>query len=453
MSAHPEYSLTRTASSSGPSSRTRVTTTARGERGARIGVWVVSAGRALGSQVRGLADRAGGAVTAAGWLVLATATFGLGIGAAFGWIEWIVAGVASLVMLALCIPFLFGARAYDVVVRLAHERVVVGGELTGEIVIRNRGRSTALPGRLDLPVGDGLIELGVPLMRAGHFVAQPLTIPAVRRGIVLVGPPTAVRTDPVGLLRRERAWDDVRRVYIHPRTVAVPSTSAGLVRDLEGQPTRRLVDADMSFHAIREYAPGDARRQIHWKSTAKTGQLMVRQFEESRRSRMAVVLGLAEKEFVDGDEFELAVGAAASLGVQAVRDGRDLDVVTGAEIPRVVRGRLRAIRDISAASPRALLDGFCTVEALEQTMPLEGICRLTAETKNDLSIAFIVCGSRVTTPTLRRAALAFPIDTAVIAVVCDERAHPRMQAIAGFTVLTIGVLDDLASLMLRGVST
>jgi len=453
MSAPVESPLTRTSGASGSATRTRVTTTARGERGARAGLRAVSFARAVAEAARGLTERAGGTVMPAGWLVILAATLGLGLGLAFGWVEWLVAGFASLAMLALCVPFLFGARAYDVVVRLAHERVVAGGEVSGEIVIRNRGRSTALPGRLDLPVGDGLIELGVPLMRAGHSVAQPLLIPAVRRGIIAVGPPTAIRTDPVGLLRRERAWDDVRRVFVHPRTVAVPSTSAGLVRDLEGQPTRRLVDADMSFHAIREYAPGDARRQIHWKSTAKTGQLMVRQFEESRRSRMAVVLGLAEDEYADADEFELAVSAAASLGVQAVRDGRDLDVVTGAEIPRVVRARLRAIRDISAASPRALLDGFCAVESLENTMPLAGVCRLTAETKNDLSIALIVCGSRVAPPTLRRAALAFPADTAVIAVVCDERAHPRMQGVGGFTVLTVGVLDDLASLMLRGAGS
>ena len=69
----------------------------------------------------------------------------------------------------------------------------------------------------------------------------------------------------------------------------------------------------MSFHAIREYTPGDSRRQIHWKSTAKTGQLMVRQFEESRRSRMAVVLSLALADYADEDEFELGVSAAASL--------------------------------------------------------------------------------------------------------------------------------------------
>ena len=449
MSAPIPPPLTRTPGS-GSSARPRVSTTARGDRGARTGLRAATTAGVWGENARRLFRRAAAAVMPAGWLVLAAASLGLGSGVAFGWVEWLVAGFASLVMLALCVPFLFGARAYDVVVRLAHERVVAGGEVSGEIVIRNRGRSSALPGRLDLPVGDGLIELGVPLLRAGHVVAQPLTIPAARRGIIEVGPPTAVRVDPIGLLRREHAWDDIRLVFVHPRTIPVPSTSAGLVRDLEGQPTRRLVDADMSFHAIREYAPGDARRQIHWKSTAKTGQLMVRQFEESRRSRMAVVLGLAETEFADADEFELAVSAAASLGVQAVRDGRDLDVVTGAEIPRVVRGRLRAIRDISAASPRSLLDGFCRIDSLEHTMSLSAVCALTAETKNDLSIAVIVCGSRVPPPTLRRAALAFSADTAVIAVVCDERAHPRMQGMGAFTVLTVGVLEDLASLMLRG---
>jgi hypothetical protein len=41
----------------------------------------------------------------------------------------------------------------------------------------------------------------------------------------------------------------------------------------------------------------------------------------------------------------------------------------------------------------------------------------------------------------------------VITVVCDERAHPRMQSVGGVTVLTIGVLDDLASLMLRGAGS
>nr|BFF09101.1 hypothetical protein GCM10025699_04040 [Microbacterium flavescens] len=284
-------------------------------------------------------------------LVVLAATVGLGLGYVFGWVEWMVAGAAALVLVVASIPFLFGARSYDVGLSLTHERVVAGDGVTGEIVVRNDGHRIALPGRLDIPVGAGLVEFGVPFLRPGHSVSQPLEIPGLRRGIVTVGPVTTVRSDPIGLLRREHAFEDVHDVYVHPRTTSIPSTSAGLIRDLEGSPTRRLVDSDMSFHAIREYTSGDSRRQIHWKSTAKTGRLMVRQYEESRRSRMAVVLGVAEYEYADADEFELAVSCAASLGLRAVRDARDVEVVTGSEIPRVVRGRLRAIRHIPAASP------------------------------------------------------------------------------------------------------
>ena len=272
-------------------------------------------------------------------------------------------------------------------------------------------------------------------------------------GIVTVGPATTVRSDPVGLLRREHAFEDVHELYVHPRTVVLPSTSAGLIRDLEGAPTRRLVDADMSFHAIREYAPGDSRRHVHWKSTAKTGRLMVRQYEESRRSRMAVVLGVADAEYLDDDEFELAVSCAASLGLRAVRDARDVTIVMGSEIPRVVRGRLRAIRHVPSSAPRPMLDGFSGIQKLESTMPVGEVCRLAAESGERLSIAFVVVGSLVPLARLQQAALAFPADTAVVGVLCDERAHPRVQTLSGITVLTVGTIDDLSGLLMRGATS
>lgn len=436
----------------GSTAHTSVTTAPRGML-VRLALAMSVAGRRTHRAASAAGQWLGETVTPAGWLALAAAVGGLACGLLFGWIEWIVAGIAAVVMMLLCAPFLFGARAYDVQVRLGHERVVAGGTVEGEIDIRNHGRRTALPGRLDLPVGDGLVELGVPLLRPGHTVAQPVTIPTPHRGIITVGPPTSVRTDPVGLLRREHSWHDEHLLYVHPRTVAVPTTSTGLVRDLEGQASTRLVDADMSFHAIREYAPGDARRQIHWKSTAKTGRLMVRQFEETRRSRLAIVLDVAERDCADADEFELAVSAAASLAVQASREGRDLDVISGAEIPRVVRGRLRAIQRLTASSPQALLDGFAGVDALESTMRLEEVCRLAVESSEQLSVAFIVTGSPVSVTRLRQARLAFGAETAVIAVRCDERAHPRVQPLGDLTVLTIGVLDDLAGLLLRGAQS
>jgi len=454
---------TGTAGRTGTSGRTHVTatstafgTTGRSRRSrafVRAAVWWTGVWRATGSGIRTAADWSAETIRPAGALVAFAASIGLVLGMLFGWVEWMVAGAASLLLLLAAVPFLFGARSYDVDLTLTHERVVAGDDVAGEIVVRNDGHRLSLPGRIDIPVGAGLVEFGVPLLRPGHHISQPLDIPGMRRGIVTVGPATTVRSDPIGLLRREHAFEDVHEVFVHPRTTSLPSTSAGLIRDLEGSPTRRLVDADMSFHAIREYAPGDSRRQIHWKSTAKTGRLMVRQYEESRRSRMAVVLGVSEAEYADADEFELAVSCAASLGLRAVHDARDVQIVVGSEIPRVVRGRLRAIRHIPSAAPRPMLDGFSGVELLPSTMPVGDVCRLTAESGERLSIAFVVVGSRVPLTRLQQAALAFPADTEVVGLICDERAHPRMQPVSGMTVLTVGTLEDLAGLLLRGATS
>ena len=69
------------------------------------------------------------------------------------------------------------------------------------------------------------------------------------------------------------------------------------MRDIEGAVTKKIVDSDLSFHAIRDYVAGDARRHVHWRSTAKTGTMMVRQYEETRRSRIAVVMDLGLSEY------------------------------------------------------------------------------------------------------------------------------------------------------------
>ncbi|MDQ1074404.1 MULTISPECIES: DUF58 domain-containing protein [Microbacterium] len=451
-----ESRLTRTSAGTAVTgSRTSITSTStrRERRIVRAVVRVAEAWRVTTDAAVTATRWAGRTVRPAGAVVTIAATGGLLLGVVFGWIEWMVAGSAALLLLLMSVPFLFGARAYAVDLTLARERVVAGHGVTGEIVVHNESSRVALPGRLDIPVGQGLVEFGVPLLRPGQSVTEALEIPPLPRGIVRVGPVTTVRSDPVGLLRREHDFDDAHEVFVHPRTVTLPSTSAGLVRDLEGNATRRLVDADMSFHAIREYAPGDSQRQVHWKSTAKTGRLMVRQYEESRRSRMAVVLGAASQEYLDADEYELAVAAAASLGLRAVRDARDIDIVTGSEIPRVVKGRLRAIRHVPTITPRQMLDGFSALERHDNTMPVSDVCRLASESNERLSIAFVVVGSRVPVAQLRQAALAFPADTAVAAVVCDERAHPRMQSIAGLTVLTIGTLDDLSGLLVRGATS
>jgi hypothetical protein len=391
----------------------------------------------------------GETVTPAGWVVVAAAVVLLPLGLVFGWTELIVTGWVAVALILIALPFLAGGRAYSVAFVLPVDRVVAGSEVLGTLRVTNVSKRLELPGRVDVPIGKGLADVYVPLLRSGQVHEEHVRVPAYSRGIIDVGPVTTVRSDPLGVLRREVAWADVNRLFVHPVTVSIPSTSAGFVRDLEGNPTSDIVDSDISFHAIREYAPGDGQRHIHWKSTAKTGQLMVRQFEESRRSRLTIVLSLNAAEYASDDEFEMAVSAAGSLGVRAIRDGRDLAVVASAVIPDIVRSSIRSVRSLNVVSARTLLDDLTAIDVSQHAMNVEDVCLLAAQVVPDMSIAFVVCGSAMTPRRLQALTLKFAGAVQVVAVLCNPNEQPSFRDLAGTSVLTIGVLDDFRSLLSR----
>lgn len=442
--------LTREVTATQASSRTRMTqthgTTVIAMRG--VGVWHRVSARATGAWrwVRSV-------VRPGGWLALTVATLGLGVGIRFGIAELIAAGVLTGVLLLLALPFLLRARPYAVDFDLTHDRVVAGSSAHARITVRNDTSPVVLPGTIDIPVGAGIIDIAVPLLRNGTAHTEAVEIPAPRRGVVPIGPISSVRGDPLGLLRREATWAQTRTLYIHPRTIGIPPTSAGFIRDLDGRPSPVLVDSDISFHAIREYVPGDAQRHVHWKSTAKTGTLMVRQYEQTRRSRMVIAIDTDRDSYRDEDEFELAVSVAASLGLRGVRDGRDVQVVVGEDIPEFARTRVRSIRELPTMTERILMDALAGVASHDAVNPLSEVAALAVEAHSDVSLAFLVCGSTMTAAGLQRAALAFPPHVGVGAVICDLEGEPRLRRLGDATVISIGVLDDLRQILLRGAQS
>jgi hypothetical protein len=388
-------------------------------------------------------------VTRVGWLCLILLVLWLPLGIWLRWPEFAVTGVIALILVLAAIPFLFGGRSYAVNFQLPDDRVIAGSEVIASLSVTNTSARIELPGRMDIPIGAGFTDLSIPLMRPGQTFETEVVIPAYRRGVIDIGPITTVRTDLVGVLRRELEWADVRQLFVHPVTVSVPNTSAGLIRDLEGNPTVNLVDSDISFHAIREYAPGDGQRHIHWKSTAKTGKIMVRQFEESRRSRMVLILGMNRNEFAEDEEYETAVSVIGSLGMRAIRDGRDVAAISSAEIPTVARRSVRSIKALNVQSSRKLLDDLSLVNSSEQAMRLDDVCRLTTQMINDMSLAVIICGSKVTPKELQRMRLQLPNDVGVLAVICDPNATPSFRSLVGLNVLTVAIVDDIRGLMAR----
>lgn len=388
-------------------------------------------------------------VSPVGWFLLFVGTGGLIAALQWGWAEaWVVA-ISSITLLLVAVPFMLGRSAFSVALNFDRDRVVAGSEFEAELGVVNEGARVALPVLLDIPVGDGLVEARVPLLRAGAAHRERITISAAKRGIISVGPMTIGRGDPLGVLRRDHTWPGVQTIYVHPVTVVVPSASAGLMRDIEGAVTKTIVDSDLSFHAIRGYVPGDARRHIHWRSTAKTGELMVRQYEETRRSRIAVVMDLTIAEYTNDSEFELGVSAAASLGLQAVREGREVVIAASAEIPEHTRGAVHSIRWLPTLTPRAMLDGMSGVNASENVMGLEQVSAMTSQAVPQLSLVFLVTGATVPMKRLRQSALAFPADVTVVAVRCEPGAEPTVKSARELRVMTIGMLHDLGHLMVR----
>ncbi|MEN9621533.1 MAG: hypothetical protein RL499_1726, partial [Actinomycetota bacterium] len=331
-------------------------------------------------------------------------------------------------------------------------RVAVGDRAVATLLVSNPTRRRSFGQVVDVPVGPDIVEASIVGLSPGATTEREIEVPTARRGRIAVGPVRTVRADPIGLVRREIVYTEVRELIVHPRTIDIPSTSSGLMRDLEGQPTRDLTPSDLAFHALREYVPGDDRRHIHWKSTAKTGRFMVRQFEETRRSHLIVAVSIASIDFGSDEEFELAVSVAGSLGARAIRDAREVSVVVSAVTPEFAKRAVVALRPLSTLTPTRLLDELAVVEHGPAALGILDVARLAGESARGVSVAFLVVGSTVTPARLRTAAAGFPPAVEVVVIVCDPEHIPGRRRLGSFTVTTIGSLADLRRAM-RGAST
>jgi uncharacterized protein (DUF58 family) len=394
-------------------------------------------------------SRAAAVVTPIGWSLLVLVPIAFGFGYGLGWTELVVVAYAAVVLVLVAALYLIGRSSFSVALTVPHSRVVVGQGATGLVAATNPTRRRLPSTKVEVPIGSGLAELAMPGLPRNGSAEHEFAVPTGRRGVLIVGPVRSVRADPLGLVRREVVWTGTTEVFVHPRTIGIPSTSTGFIRDLEGNPTRDLSNTDVSFHALREYVPGDERRYIHWKSTAKTGTYMVRQFEETRRSHLVIALSLAGADYADDDEFEMAVSVAGSLGARAIRDARTVSVVASEKTPEFAKRKVLAVRRLSTVTRTRLLDDLSLVERAESALAILDVARVTAEQVSGISVAFLVCGSTTTVAELRAASTKFPLGVEVIAIVCDPDTVPGLRQVAGLSVLTIGYLEDLQKSLQR----
>jgi uncharacterized protein (DUF58 family) len=377
-----------------------------------------------------------GIVTPLGWIVAGLA-FAAGLtGGVLGWPEFTYLALTLAAGLVVAFAFLVGRARFRVEVELRPRRVVAGERAFGRLLVTNTGTRRASPSRLELPVGRGVAEFAIPGLAAGEEHEELFAVPTQKRAVIVAGPAHSVRGDALGLVRRSVRWSDPVELFVHPPTVRLRPSAAGLVRDLEGEVTKAITNNDLAFHALRPYEPGDDRRYVHWRTTARTGRLMVRQFNETRRSQLVLLHFAEERGYASETEFELGVSVLASIAQQVLRDGTKVRLASGT-------GELRT------ATPITMLDDSARIEMLSTTATLRDFARDATKRMPAPSVLLVVVGSSTPIAELRAVETLFGADTRTIGLRMEAGADARLALVGGVTVATVGALPDLPKLIAK----
>lgn len=263
-------------------------------------------------------------ITARGFGVIAAAGTLLLLGFRFGYPDLALLGAAAAVAVVCGVAFGLWRPRLGVDRVADPDRVARGEPATMTLTVRNTSRlraanlvATDRCGRADVPV---------PLLRLrpGRDTTVGYPVPTTRRGVVPVGPLRITRHDPLGLLTLSRAYGGTTTVWVHPRIHLLRAVPAGMARSLDGR-IDKVPHGTITFDSLREYVVGDELRRVHWRSSAKVGELMVREQLDTSEPTIVVLLddrSAAHPGLRDGtaESFEAACEAAASIIAAAVRE-------------------------------------------------------------------------------------------------------------------------------------
>ncbi|MGW5360010.1 DUF58 domain-containing protein [Actinopolymorpha pittospori] len=154
------------------------------------------------------------------------------------------------------------------------------------------------------------------------------------RGRFPIGPLTLRVTDPFGLVELTRSFRAQDALLVTPEVHALPSSRVGGEWATSGEHSSRAVSADGEEDVtVREYRDGDDLRRVHWRSSARRGELMVRREEQPWQSRATLFLDtrrIGHRGSGPASSFEWAVSGAASIGAHLLRRGFSVRLVTDA---------------------------------------------------------------------------------------------------------------------------
>ncbi len=244
--------------------------------------------------------------------------------------------------------FEFSARAIEPAGAQRAESTVTakGAEVRAALAKAEAAETRArlpLPGRLDSH-GEARVE----------WVFKPM-----KRGVLRVGLASVGSLFPFGFLRKDVGTDLSAEAVVWPAPVEYRRHAVGMARRVMGGERVSRAGSGGDLLSLRRYAMGDSHRLIHWKASARTGQLLVRQFAAENAEGYALWLRTDAAVWAHEEQFEVLIGFAATLAEDLFRAGRLTSVAIDAEPPAPMRrvhdlelflNKLAVVRPLEGAS-------------------------------------------------------------------------------------------------------
>jgi len=309
--------------------------------------------------------------TSRGWAAVGVSGALLVLWAAFGEIELLATALFLLLAVGSGIAFVRTASPRLGLTRKIFPMPVHEGEQVAvevEMVAARRARNLALE---DTVHGLGAVRFAAASTAPNQRLAARYEVYCRARGVYQVGPAEASVADPFALTERRAAVGTVDRLMVYPAVEALEGFPALRGLDPAVQSTRPtfVPHGGEDFFTLREYQIGDDLRKVHWPSSAKRDELMIRQLEVPWQARALVLLDQRAERYPSPEAFEHAVRGAASVVTHLYQGGFSPELWTAERAPglRSDSRYTQAMEMLATVAPVPHLDLHRTVTRLRRS--------------------------------------------------------------------------------------
>jgi uncharacterized protein (DUF58 family) len=251
-------------------------------------------------------------MTLTGIAALVAGIISIVLGLSLDWLSLDLIGLGLLAAVVIGFGVIVRPSPLTIDREIQPPRVPKGSPAIAFLTFANRGRRSVPVTVATQPFGGTTVRTVIPKLRRGERGTRAYRLPTTRRGIFDVQPVEVTRRDPFEFFRVSRKHASVERIWVYPRILPFRRLQSGQMRHIEGPSSDASPQGNITFHRLRDYVAGDDLRLVHWRSSARTGKLVVRHNVDTSQPYTVVIFDQRPRLYTE-TTFEEAVDVVASI--------------------------------------------------------------------------------------------------------------------------------------------